>query len=59
MDINTAKNIIKGAASAFIDADITSSIACRPQFLSNNYREGRKVLTSIEEEVLPHVRNSA
>lgn len=51
MDINTAKSIIKGAASAFIDADITSSIACRPQFLSNNYREGRKVLTSIEEEL--------
>lgn len=38
--------------TAFIDAGIASNLAYKPQFVSNNYKEGRKVLSSIEEELL-------
>lgn len=41
-----------GLATAFIDANITSNLAYKPQFVSNNYKEGRKVLSSIEDELL-------
>lgn len=37
--------------TAFIDSTATSNLAYRPQFVSNNYREGKKVLSSIEDEL--------
>lgn len=51
MDTSIARKIKKGSETAFIDADIPSISAYRPQFLSNNYKEGRKVLTAIENEL--------
>ena len=42
----------QGLATAFIDASISSNLAYKPQFISNNYKEGRKVLSSIEDELL-------
>lgn len=45
-------HITQGLNTAFIDAKLTSNLAYRPQFVSNNYQEGRKVLSSIEEELL-------
>ena len=44
--------IVQGLNTAFIDVRERSNLAYRPQFISNNYREGRKVLSSIEEELL-------
>ena len=41
-----------GLQTAFLDAAVGSDTAYRPQFVSNNYKEGRKVLTSIEGELL-------
>lgn len=41
-----------GLETAYIDATVSSNLALQPQFVSNNYREGRKVLSSIEEELL-------
>ena len=41
----------KGFATAFIDHSLNSNLAYRPEFISNNYRQGRKVLVSIEEEL--------
>ncbi len=41
-----------GLKSAFIDSTINSNLAYRPQFVSNNYKEGKKVLSSIEDELL-------
>lgn len=35
--------------TAFIDSAQPSNLAYKPQFISNNYKEGRKVLSSIEE----------
>jgi superfamily II DNA or RNA helicase/HKD family nuclease len=46
------KNIKHGMETAFIDASVNSNLAYRPQFVSNNYKEGRKVLSSIEDELL-------
>ena len=43
----------KGAETALIDwHSPPSDFAYRPQFVSNNYREGRKVLSSVEDELL-------
>ena len=42
----------QGLTTAFIDSTYPSNVAYKPQFLSNNYKEGRKVLSSIEEELL-------
>lgn len=39
-----------GLETAFINSANTSSLAYRPQFVSNNYKEGKKVLSSIESE---------
>ena len=41
-----------GFETAYIDGSIASSISYRPQFVSNNYKEGKKVLSSIEDELL-------
>lgn len=41
-----------GLETAFINSTNTSSLAYRPQFVSNNYKEGKKVLSSIESELL-------
>lgn len=42
----------QGLKTAFINANITSNLAYKPQFVSNNYKEGRKVLSSVEDELL-------
>lgn len=44
--------IRQGFTTAFIDAGMASNLAYKPQFVSNNYKEGRRVLSSIEEELL-------
>ncbi len=42
----------QGLATAFINQNISSNLVYKPQFVSNNYREGRKVISSIEDELL-------
>ena len=41
-----------GFETAYIDGSVTSSLAYRPQFISNNHKEGKKVLASVEDELL-------
>lgn len=41
-----------GFETAYIDGAVVSSNIYRPQFVSNNYKEGKKVLSSIEDELL-------
>lgn len=43
--------IKRGAHAAFIDSDYNASFSYRPEFLSNDYRQGKKVLSSIEAEL--------
>ena len=41
-----------GFETAYIDGSVVSSDIYRPQFVSNNHKEGKKVLSSIEDEFL-------
>ena len=41
-----------GFETAYIDGSVVSSSVYRPQFVSNNHREGKKVLSYIEDELL-------
>ena len=41
-----------GLKTAYIDGTCTSNLAYRPQFVSNNHKEGKKVLSFIEDELL-------
>lgn len=46
------KLLKEGCLTAYIDKNYSSNLAYKPQFISNNYKEGRKVLSSIEDELL-------
>lgn len=39
----------QGFETAYIDGSVVSNAAYRPQFVSNNHKEGKKVLSSIED----------
>ncbi len=41
-----------GFETAYIDGTVASNFAYKPQFISNNYKQGKKVLSSIEDELL-------
>ena len=41
-----------GLETAYIDGNVASNLMYKPQFVSNNYKEGKKVLSSIEDELL-------
>lgn len=45
-------SIEQGIQTAFINASVNSNLAYKPQLLTNNYLEGQKVLSSIEEGLL-------
>ena len=42
----------EGCVTAYIDKAYPSNLAYKPQFISNNYKEGRKVISTIEDELL-------
>ena len=44
--------IRNGFETAYMDRAVASNLAYKPQFVSNNYKEGRKVISSIEDELL-------
>lgn len=46
------KQLEKGMYSAFIDSSVNTNLAYKPEFVSNNYHEGRKVLSALENELL-------
>ncbi len=52
MNDNSIIKLRQGMETAFIDKYSPSNLAYKPQFISNNYKEGRKVITSIEDELL-------
>ena len=52
MEKNVIERVNAGLQTAFIDGNVASNVAYRPQFLSNDYHEGKKVLSSIEDELL-------
>ncbi|MBH1941055.1 DEAD/DEAH box helicase [Mobilitalea sibirica] len=52
MQKHDIEQMVKGFETAFINQNSISNLAYKPQFISNNYKEGRKVLSSIEDELL-------
>jgi superfamily II DNA or RNA helicase len=44
--------IRNGFESAYVNETVSSNLAYKPQFVSNNYKEGKKVLSTIEDELL-------
>ena len=50
--MNATEELRWGLETAYIDGTVASNMAFKPQFVSNNYKEGKKVLSSIEEELL-------
>ena len=46
------RELKKGFETACIDYNIQSNLAYRPEFVSNDYKQGKKVITSIERELL-------
>ena len=52
---NENKDLIeiqRGYTTAAINSSFHSNLAYRPEFISNDYRQGKKVLSSIERELL-------
>lgn len=47
-DFNELQN---GLTTAYIDSAYNSTLAFRPEFISNDYKQGKKVLSSIEHEL--------
>lgn len=41
-----------GLETAYIDGNIASEISYKPDFVSNNHKEGKKVISVIENELL-------
>ncbi len=52
MEKNTINQLKEGLETAFINGNYPSNLAYKPQFISNNYKEGKKVLCTIEDELL-------
>ena len=44
--------IRNGFETAYVDGTFSSNLAYKPQFISNNHKEGKKVLSTIENELL-------
>ena len=44
--------------TAFIDGTINSNLAYQPEFISNDYKQGKKVLVSLEKELKKCDENS-
>lgn len=52
MDTTHATTLRTALETAYINGATASSLAYRPQFVSNNHKEGKKVLSSVEDELL-------
>ncbi|MBD5475670.1 MAG: DEAD/DEAH box helicase [Lachnospiraceae bacterium] len=52
MNKSIINELYSGYTTAYIDGSVASNISYRPQFVSNNYKEGKKVLSYIEDELL-------
>ena len=46
------QNINQGLEAAYINGTLASNLEYKPSFISNSPEEGKKVISSIEEELL-------
>lgn len=49
--MGSVEKIYDGLKTAFVDETWNSNLAYRPEFVSNDYRNGKKVITTIEDEL--------
>lgn len=49
---NNHTQLQEGLCTAFIDSSYSSNLAYRPEFVSNDYTQGKKVLSTLEQELL-------
>lgn len=52
MDVRKMEELRRGFDSAYIDGNLASNLEYKPEFISNNPDEGKKVISSIEEGLL-------
>lgn len=52
MDKSIIDELYSGYKTAYIDGTTASNLSYKPQFVSNNYAEGKKVLSYIEDELM-------
>ena len=52
MRAETMQELRQGFETAYIDGSVVSNSVYRPQFVSNNHKVGKKVLSSVEDELL-------
>ena len=45
------QEIIEGSKTAFLNGSYNSNVAYKPQFISNDYTNGVKVLSTIDDEL--------
>lgn len=46
------RELQSGLETAFVDQSIQSNLAYRPEFVSNDYKQGKRVISSIEQELM-------
>ena len=52
MDTNVINELRNGLSAAYINGSVAANLAYKPAFVSNNPEEGKKVISSVEDELL-------
>ena len=52
MDANVINELKSGLSAAYINGSSAANLAYKPAFVSNNPEEGKKVISSVEDELL-------
>ena len=52
MDANVINELKSGLSAAYINGSMAANLAYKPAFVSNNPEEGKKVISSVEDELL-------
>ena len=52
MDANVINELKSGLNAAYINGSVAANLAYKPAFVSNNPEDGKKVISSVEDELL-------
>lgn len=52
MDANAINELKNGLSAAYINGSLAANLVYKPAFISNNPEEGKKVISSVEDELL-------
>ena len=51
IELSTSREMKSAFETAFIDYTVSSNLAYKPRFISNDYQHGKKVIASLEDEL--------